>query len=139
LFIFYNIFCLIVLFYPNLTINEFFWKITPYDYKQLVHNPINLFADSSDIKNESIIITKLLKKNENRNAVSSKYWNYKFIIDHYNKTTNKDDDSVQKSFLNFFILTKNNLYRNIELKKYYIKNYSFFSEKNKKKIRIYLN
>ena len=119
--------------------NEFFWKITPYDYKQLVNNPVNLFTDSNYLKNENITVTKLLKRNENRNAVSSKYWNYNFIIDHYNKTTNKDNKSVQKSFLNFFILTNNDFHRNTELKKYYIKNYSFFSEKNKKKIRIYLN
>ena len=139
LFIFYNIFCLIILFYPSLKVNEFFWKITPYDYKQLVNNPVNLFTDSNYLKNENITVTKLLKRNENRNAVSSKYWNYNFIIDHYNKTTNKDNKSVQKSFLNFFILTNNDFHRNTELKKYYIKNYSFFSEKNKKKIRIYLN
>ena len=36
--------------------------------------------------------------------------------------------------MNLFILTKNNKQKNLDLKKYFVGNYNYFSEENKKKI-----
>ena len=38
----------------------------------------------------------------------------------------------EESFINLFYLTKNNKDKNLDLKKYFILNYDYFSEKNKK-------
>ena len=51
------------------------------------------------------------------------------IIDSYSKETNKD---FEKSYINLFFLTQNNEIKNLDLKKYFISNYNFFSEDNKK-------
>ena len=45
------------------------------------------------------------------------------------KENNKD---FEQSFINLFFLTKNNQSKNLDLKKYFISNYKFFSEKSKK-------
>ena len=72
---------------------------------------------------------KMLKKNNNRNALDINYWNYNLIIDSYSKETNKD---FENSFIKLFFLTKNNQDKNLDLKKYFVTNYNYFSEKNKK-------
>ena len=51
------------------------------------------------------------------------------IIDSYSKEFNKD---FEKSYINIFFLTKNNETKNLDLKKYFILNYNYFSENNKK-------
>ena len=103
----------------------------PYDYKYLVNYP-------NDLKNLSILnstnrdlIKEGLNKNSSRNILNINYWNYNLIIDSYSKEENKD---FEKSFINLFFLTKNNQSKNIDLKKYFVTNYKFFSEKNKKLI-----
>ena len=103
----------------------------PYDYKYLVNYP-------NDLKNLSILnstnreLIKIgLNKNSSRNILNINYWNYNLIIDSYSKEENKD---FEKSFINLFFLTKNNQSKNIDLKKYFVTNYKFFSEKNKKLI-----
>ena len=101
----------------------------PYDYKNLINYPTNLRELSllnSTNRNE---IKKALKKNESRNLLNINYWNYNLIIDSYSKDINKD---FEKSYLNLFFLTKNNQSKNLDLKKYFISNYNFFSEKSKK-------
>ncbi len=69
--------------------------------------------------------------NESRNIVNIEYWNYNLIIDSYTKDQTKD---FEKSFLNLLILTKNNKSKQIDLKKYFISNYKYFTDKSKKKI-----
>ena len=103
----------------------------PYDYKYLVNYP-------NDLKNLSLLnstnrdfIKEGLNKNSSRNALNINYWNYNLIIDSYSKEKNQD---FEKSFINLFFLTKNNQSKNIDLKKYFVTNYEFFSEKNKKLI-----
>ncbi len=103
----------------------------PYDYKFLVNYP-------NDLKNLSILnstnrhsIKEGLNKNSSRNILNINYWNYNLIIDSFSKEENKD---FEKSFINLFFLTKNNQSKNIDLKKYFVTNYKFFSEKNKKLI-----
>jgi hypothetical protein len=71
----------------------------------------------------------MLNNNISRNILNIDFWNYKLIIDNYTKDQNKD---FEKSFLNLFFLTKNNKNKQLDLKKYFISNYNYFSEKNKK-------
>ena len=101
----------------------------PYDYKNLVNYP-------NDLKNLSLLnstnrelIKEGLNKNLSKNMLNINYWNYNLIIDSYSKEKNKD---FERSFINLFLLTKNNQSKNLDLKKYFISNYKLFSEKNKK-------
>ena len=101
----------------------------PYDYKYLVKYP-------NDLKNLSLLnstnrdfIKEGLNKNSSRNTLDINYWNYNLIIDSYSKEKSQD---FEKSFINLFFLTKNNQSKNLDLKKYFISNYNFFSEKSKK-------
>ena len=129
--ILYNIISLLVLFLPFKSLKYNLWNMMPYDYKYLVNYP-------NDLKNLSLLnstnrdfIKEGLNKNSSRNVLNINYWNYNLIIDSYSKEKNKD---FEKSFINLFILTKNNQSKNIDLKKYFVTNYKFFSEKNKKLI-----
>ena len=81
---------------------------------------------NEDNRNE---INSFLTKNINKNLLNANFWNLKLIIDSYDKNKNKN---FEKSFINLFFLTKNNKNKNIDLKKYFISNYNYFSEKNKK-------
>ena len=74
-------------------------------------------------------ISLFLEKNYNRNYLNINFWNKKLFIDDYSNNINND---FEKSFLNLFLLTKNNEAKNFELKKYFIFNYDYFTEKNKK-------
>tara|TARA_B100001741_G_C16326821_1_gene492991 strand:- start:289 stop:738 length:450 start_codon:yes stop_codon:yes gene_type:complete len=129
--IFYNIFSLVVLFVSNSSIKSSFWKLTPYDYKQIMGFPINyekLSLRNSTNRNQ---INNLLNKNLNRNILNVEFWNYKLILNNYSKEKNAD---LEKAFINLFFLTKNNKDKNFDLKKYFIKNYNYFSQENVKKI-----
>ena len=103
----------------------------PYDYKYLVNYP-------NDLKNLSLLnstnrdlIKDGLNKNSSRNVLNINYWNYNLIIDSYSKEKNKD---FEKSFVNLFLLTKNNQSKNLDLKKYFVSNYKYFSNSIKQKI-----
>jgi hypothetical protein len=125
----YNVISLLILFLPFKIFKYSLWNIMPYDYKYLINYPTNLRELSllnSTNRNE---IKKALKKNESRNLLNINYWNYNLIIDSYSKENNKD---FEQSFINLFFLTKNNQSKNLDLKKYFISNYRFFSEKSKK-------
>ena len=125
----YNIISLLVLFSPIKSLKYSLWNLMPYDYIYLINFPNNLKKLSllnSTNRNE---IKKALKKNETKNLLDINYWNYNLIIDSYSKETNKD---FEKSFINLFFLTKNNQSKNLDLKKYFISNYKFFSDKSKK-------
>ena len=74
-------------------------------------------------------IKESLEKNVSRDVLSIDFWNYKLIIDNYSKDQNKD---FEKSFLNLLFLSKNSKNKQFDLKKYFISNYNYFSEKNKK-------
>ena len=120
---------LFVLFSPIKSLKYNFWKLTPYDYTFLLKFP-NYFEKKSLLnefnRNE---INLFLKKNYNRNYLNINFWNKKLFIDDYSKNINND---FEKSFLNLFLLTKNNEAKNFELKKYFIFNYDYYTEKNKK-------
>ena len=120
---------LFILFSPIKSLKYNFWKLTPYDYTFLLKFP-NYFENKS-LLNEfnRIEISSYLEKNYNRNFLNVDFWNKKLFIDDYSKNINND---FEQSFINIFLLTKNNDAKNFELKKYFIFNYDYFTEKNKK-------
>jgi len=101
----------------------------PYDYKYLVNYPNDLKDLSLLNSTNRDFIKEVLSKNSSRNLLDVNFWNYKLIIDSYSKEENTD---FEKSFINLFFLTKNNQSKNLDLKKYFISNYNFFSEESKK-------
>ena len=101
----------------------------PYDYKYLVNYPNDLKDLSLLNSTNRDFIKEVLSKNSSRNLLDINFWNYKLIIDSYSKGENTD---FEKSFINLFFLTKNNQSKNLDLKKYFISNYNFFSEESKK-------
>jgi len=125
----YNIFSLLVLFSPIKSLKYSLWNLIPYDYKYLINFPTNLSKLSLLNSNNRNEIKEALKKNETKNLLDINYWNYNLIIDSYSKETNKN---FEKSYINLFFLTKNNKTKILDLKKYFITNYKYFSEKNKK-------
>ena len=127
----YNIISLLVLFLPFKSLKYTLWKVAPYDYKYLINYPTYLKELSLLNSANRDKIKMALKKNTSRNLLNINYWNYNLIIDSYSKENNKD---FEKSFINLFFLTKNNQLKNLDLKKYFISNYNYFSEKNKKLI-----
>ena len=129
--ILYNFISLIVLFLPYKSLKYSLWNVMPYDYKYLVNYPNNLKNLSLLNSRNRDFIKEGLNKNTSRNILDINFWNYNLIIDSYSKDKNKD---FEKSFLNLFFLTKKNKTKNIDLKKYFILNYDYFSEETKTKI-----
>ena len=129
IFILYNIISLLVLFLPFKSLKYSLWNFMPYDYKYLVNYPNNLKDLSLLNSTNRAFIKEVLSKNSSRNLLDINFWNYKLIIDSYSKEENTD---FEKSFINLFFFTKNNQSKNLDLKKYFISNYNFFSEESKK-------
>ena len=129
--ILYNIISLIVLFLPYKSLKYSLWNVMPYDYKYLVNYPNNFKNLSLLNSRNREFIKEGLNKNSSRNILNINYWNYNLIIDSYSKGKNKN---FEKSFLNLFFLTKKNKTKNIDLKKYFILNYDYFSDRTKTKI-----
>ena len=102
----------------------------PYDYKYIIYYPNNLKDLSILNSSNRNVIKKYLKKNNSANLLDINYWNYNLIIDSYDKHTK----NFQISFTNVFLLTKNNNDARLDLKKYFINNFSLFDKKYKKKI-----
>ena len=125
----YNLISLFILFVPIKSLKYNFWKFTPYDYNFLLKFPNNYEQKSLLNEFESDEISSLLAKNNNRNLLNINFWNKRLYIDDFSKIKN---NNFEKSFLNLFFLTKNNENKNFELKKYFVLNYDYFSEKNKK-------
>ena len=127
--IIYNFIALALLFAPNNSIKLKLWNLTPYDYVHIMGFPNNLNKKSLLNEFNRNEINSFLNKNINKNLLNINFWNQKLIIENYDKEKNKN---FEKSFMNLFFLTKNNKEKNLDLKKYFILNYNYFSEKNKK-------
>tara|TARA_B110000093_G_scaffold128594_1_gene137445 strand:- start:125 stop:580 length:456 start_codon:yes stop_codon:yes gene_type:complete len=127
--ILYNLISLTILFNPIKSLKYKLWRLMPYDYTYSLNFPI--YLEKLSLLNSSNIneINLFLNKNTNRNLLNINFWNKKLIINNYSKSKNQE---FEKSFINLFFLTKNNSSRNLELKKYFILNYDYFSEKSKK-------
>tara|TARA_B100000282_G_scaffold231633_1_gene174063 strand:- start:126 stop:578 length:453 start_codon:yes stop_codon:yes gene_type:complete len=127
----YNIISLLILFSPFKSLKYSLWNLMPYDYKYLVSYPTNLEKLSLLNSTNRDEVKEMLIKNEARNALDINFWNYNLIIDSYSKDTKRD---FENSFIKLFFLTKNNQSKNFDLKKYFVTNYKYFTEKNKKLI-----
>ena len=91
----------------------------------------NLDKKSLLQKNNRDELNLFLNKNINKNLLNINFWNKKLIIENYSKAQNNE---FEKSFINLFKLTENNHSKQIDLKKYFLNNYEYFSEKTKKLI-----
>ena len=103
----------------------------PYDYSFLINYPTynkKLSLLNASNRDE---IKEGLNKNLSRNILNINFWNQNLIVDSYEKEKNND---FEKSFINLFFLTKNNEVKNLDLKKYFVSNFKFFSEDSKKLI-----
>ena len=119
---------LTLLFTPINSLKLKLWNITPYDYTYILEFPNNFNKKSllSEVNRNQI--NSFLDKNIKRNLLNINFWNRKLIIESYDKYKNKN---FEKSFINLYFLTKNNKEKSLDLKKYFILNFDFFSKKNK--------
>ena len=127
--IIYNLFTLTLLFTPSNSLKLKLWNLTPYDYAYIVGFPNDFNKKSLLNKVNRNEINLFLDKNVNKNLLNINFWNKKLIIETYDKKKNKN---LEKSFINLYILTKNNKKKKLDLKKYFLKNYNYFSSNNKK-------
>ena len=127
----YNSIVLAIIFIAPLSIKDFFCKITPYSYKQVLSFPLNLKRLDLRYKNNQDQILSFLEKNEDRNNLDIDFWNYKFNILNINQHYS---DEIQEAFYNTFILSKNNENKNAELKNYFLINYFNFDKNYQDKI-----
>ena len=129
----YNIFAISILYVPAINIKSFLWQWTPYNYKQILYYPNNIRELSLLNKTNRLLMISFLNKNIYKDYLDIDFWNYKQIIESIDRDNIKD---LEKSFYKAFILSKNNPQVNLELREYFIKNYSKFSNEYKNKILI---
>jgi hypothetical protein len=127
----YNILALSILHIPSTSINNFLWKWTPYNYKKTLYFQNNLKELSLLNKTNRSLIINFMNKNIYKDYLDIDFWNYKQILESIDRDNIKE---LEKSFYKTFILSKNNQIVNLELREYFIKNYSKFSNKYKNKI-----
>jgi len=127
----YNIVVVSILYIPSANIKNFLWKWTPYNYKQIPYNPNNLGKFSLLNKTNRLLLISFLNKNIYKDYLDIDFWNYKQIIESIDRDNIRE---LEKSFYKTFILSKNNPKINLELREYFIKNYSKFSNEYKNKI-----
>jgi hypothetical protein len=127
----YNIVVVSILYSPSSNIQNFIWKWTPYNYKQILYYPNNLRELSLLNKTNRLLIISFLNKNIYKDYLDVDFWNYKQIIESIDRDNIKE---LEKSFYKAFILSKNNPKINLEFREYFIKNYSKFSSEYKNKI-----
>ena len=127
----YNIIVVSLLYFPAINIQNFLWKWTPYNYKQILYYPNNLRELSLLNKTNRLLILSFLNKNIHKDYLDIDFWDYKQIIESIDRDNIKE---LEKSFYKAFILSKNNPNFNQELREYFIKNYSKFSDEYKNKI-----
>ena len=127
----YNIIVVSLLYFPVINIQNFLWKWTPYNYKQILYYPNNLREISLLNKTNRLLIISFLNKNIYKDYLDVDFWSYKQIIESIDRDNIKE---LEKSFYKAFILSKNNPKINLEFREYFIKNYSKFSSEYKNKI-----
>ena len=127
----YNIAAVSILYFPSTNIKNLLWKWTPYNYEQLLYFPNNLSNLSLLNMNNRLLIISFLNENSYKDYLDIDFWNYKKILESFDRNNIKN---LEKSFYKAFILSKNNQKINLELRKYFIQNYSKFSNEYKNKI-----
>ena len=114
-----------ILYYPNFKIKTILWKLTPYQYNQILYFPNNSIVSATSSQKEKSENLKILKKNSNRNQFDIDYWNYIFFLENLDRENRTELD---KSFYKTLILSANNPKKNLQLKKYFFNNYEYFSK-----------
>jgi len=127
----YNIVVVSILYVPKNNIKYTLWKWTPYNYKKVIYYPNNFIQLSLLNKNNRIMLLSFLNQNIYKDYLDINFWNYKQTIESIDRDNIKE---LEKSFYKAFILSKNNPKINQELREYFIKNYSKFSNQYKSKI-----
>ena len=127
----YNIVVVSILYIPITNIKNTLWKWTPYNYKKGLYYPNNFNQLSLLNKDNRIFLLDFLNKNMHKDYLDINFWNFKQIIESIDRDNIKE---LEKSFYKAFILSKNNPKLNQELREYFIKNYSKFSNEYKNKI-----
>ena len=127
----YNILVVSILYVPKNNIKYTLWKWTPYNYKKVIYYPNNFIQLSLLNKNNRIMLLSFLNQNIYKDYLDINFWNYKQTIESIDRDNIKE---LEKSFYKAFILSKNNPKINQELREYFIKNYSKFSNQYKSKI-----
>ena len=127
----YNIVVVSILYIPINNIKNTLWKWTPYNYKKGLYYPNNFNQLSLLNKDNRIFLLDFLNKNMHKDYLDINFWNFKQIIESIDRDNVKE---IEKSFYKAFILSKNNPKLNQELREYFIKNYSKFSNEYKNKI-----
>ena len=127
----YNILAISILYFPVTNIKKNLWGLTPYNYKQILYYPNNLGKLTLLNKKNRLLIIDFLNQNKAKDFFDIDFWNYKQILESIDLENIKD---LEKSFYKAFVLSKNNPKINQELRGYFIKNYSKFSNEYKKKI-----
>ena len=127
----YNILVVSILYVPKNNIKYTLWKWTPYNYKKVIYYPNNFIQLSLLNKNNRIMLLSFLNQNIYKDYLDINFWNYKQTIESIDRDNIKE---LEKSFYKAFILSKNNPKLNQELREYFIKNYSKFSNEYKNKI-----
>ena len=127
----YNIVVVSILYFPSTNIKNLLWKWTPYNYEQSLYFPNNLSNLSLLNMNNRLLIISFLNENSYKDYLDIDFWNYKKIIESFDRNNIKN---LEKSFYKAFVLSKNNQKINLELREYFIKNYSKFSNEYKNKI-----
>ena len=127
----YNILVVSILYVPINNIKYTLWKWTPYNYKKVIYYPNNFIQLSLLNKNNRIMLLSFLNQNIYKDYLDINFWNYKQTIESIDRDNIKE---LEKSFYKAFILSKNNPKINQELREYFIKNYSKFSNEYKNKL-----
>jgi hypothetical protein len=127
----YNIIVVSILYIPSTNIKNFLWKWSPYNYKQILYYPNNFKKLSLLNKSNRLLLLSFLNKNIYKDFLDINFWNYKALLESIDQDNIKE---LEKSFYKAFILAKNNPKINLELREYFIKNYSKFSNEYKSKI-----
>ena len=127
----YNMVTVSILYIPMANIKNTFWKWTPYNYKKGLYSPNNFKQLSLLNKDNRIFLLRFLNSNTHKDYLDINFWNYKQIIESIDRDNIKE---LEKSFYKTFVLSKNNRKINQELRKYFIENYSKFSNEYKNKI-----
>jgi hypothetical protein len=127
----YNIVVVSILYFSSMNIQNFLWKWTPYNYKQILYYPNNLSEIPLLNKTNRLLVISFLNKSIYKDYLDIDFWNYKQIVESIDQDNIKE---LEKSFYKAFILSKNNPKINLEFREYFINNYSKFSNEYKNKI-----
>jgi hypothetical protein len=127
----YNMFAVSVLYFPSVNIKSFFWQWTPYSYKQALGFPNHLDKASLLNKSNRMLVLSILNKSIYKDFLDINFWNYKQIIEGMDRDNIKE---FEKNFYKTLKLSKNNPTINLELRNYFINNYTKFSNEYRNKI-----